>query len=309
MIKFFKPMLRLLKNNRGDVNPNPEPTPTPTPEPTPTDPPVNEFFNSLSEENRTLNTEGKSTLQKFNNADDLAKSYTELESKVGAKGILVPGQNATPEEKETFLNALGRPETPDGYKINSIEGLHESIKITPETESAFKTFAHKSGYNNDQVNELNSWYLNAISEQAKATDKAELEASQKAETALRAEWKENYDPTVKAVQELVLQVGGQEAVDAMGGVEGIGNNIHVLKMLGKITGMLSEDQMKTLRGPGGGVDGNESQEQANKKITEINHALANDPKSAIADASHVDHAKAVIERDRLYKIAFPGEGA
>jgi len=31
-----------------------------------------------------------------------------------------------------------------------------------------------------------------------------------------------------------------------------------------------------------------------------------DPKSAMADENHVDHKRVVEDRDRLYKIAYPG---
>ena len=242
----FKPMLKMLMNERGEVDPTPEPTTEPAPEPTPEpkpeptpkpDPNANEFFDGLSEENRAVNKDNVATLSKFKTADDLAKSYIELETKVGAKGILVPGPDATPEEKEKHLNDLGRPPTPDGYKLDPVEGMHESIKVTDETSAHFNGAMHKIGLTNEQANAVNAMQMNFVNDAIKTQDAAELKASQDAETALRAEWKEHYDVNKASVVRLITKAGGQEALDAMGGVDGIGNNPVVLKAFGVIAGM------------------------------------------------------------------------
>ena len=44
------------------------------------------------------------SLTKFEDVPALAKSYVELESKIGSKGVLLPGENATPTEVRTAMS-------------------------------------------------------------------------------------------------------------------------------------------------------------------------------------------------------------
>jgi len=259
------------------------------------------WYDNLGEE------AGKDTnITKYKTSEDFYKGYKSQVEMIGKKGIIPPGENSTPEEKETYLNALGRPEAPEGYKIDTIEGLHESISITPESSAEFQAAAHKMGFTNQQANDLNSWYLNAVSEQAKQSAVAETDAMQKAETTLRAEWGEKFDANKQMVASMVLNAGGQEAIDAMGGVDGIGNNPVVLKTLGKIAGLLSEDQIGNLKPVGQQVGGNESQQDASTKINAMNTDKDSPWHKALWDESDLKHDQAVSERNRLYKIAYPG---
>ncbi len=142
---------------------DPPPTDPPASDPPPTDPQSeNVFFDGLSEENRAVNVNNVATLSKFKSADELAKSYVNLESKIGEKGIILP-KEGDPADRERYLNELGRPEAPEGYKLDTIEGLHESITVTPESQAAFQVQAHKMGFTNEQTNELNTWFLNSVS--------------------------------------------------------------------------------------------------------------------------------------------------
>ena len=255
------------------------------------------FVSTLAEDLRE-----SPTLAKFKTADDLAKSYINLESKISAKGVLLPGENATPEEREKFLNAIGRPESPDAYKLNEVEGLHESIKPTPETTAAFQAEAHKMGFTNEQANQLNGWYLKQVSAMAQAQEKADLEAMQKAETALRADWGEKFEANKNMVAKMMLGAGGEEAIQALGDKA---NDPTVLKALGKIAGLLNEDQIGNLKPVNTTAPGNESKEEALAKIAEFSKQMS-DPKSAIADENSPDHKQAVKERTRLYGIAYGG---
>ena len=55
-------------------------------------------------------------LTKFTNISDLAKSYAELEGKIG-NSIVKPGKDATAEETSAFYEKLGRPKDASGYSL------------------------------------------------------------------------------------------------------------------------------------------------------------------------------------------------
>ena len=45
---------------------------------------------------------------------------------IGKKGVIVPGEGATPEQVNDYFKALGRPDNPDGYEFANIEELKDS---------------------------------------------------------------------------------------------------------------------------------------------------------------------------------------
>ena len=240
---------------------------------------------------------------KYKEPGEFYKGYKEKVAMIGKKGVILPGENATPKDKERFLNAIGRPKSPEEYKLNPIEGLHESIKPTPETTAAFQAEAHKMGFTNDQANQLNTWYLKQVSGMAQAQDKADTEAMQTAETALRSDWGEKFEANKNMVAKMMLGAGGEEAIQALGDKA---NDPTVLKALGKIAGLLNEDQIGNLKPLNTPAPGSESKEQAQAKIKEYSDQLS-DPKSAISDENNPGHKAAVAERTRLYGIAYGGE--
>ncbi len=305
-LSYIRPISTAVNNNRGEIDP-PAPPVDPPADPPPADPPpeANEFFDSFSEDNRAVNKSGVATLSKFKTHDDLGKAYRELETKIGQKGVIVPEKDASPEAREEYYNALGRPKTPEEYKLETVEGLHESVSVTTESENTFRVAAHKMGFTNDQVNELNQWYLGEVSNLVRAREKADLDASQATESALREEWKENYDGNVDKVAKMM----GDEAIDAMGGKEKLGNNPTVLKALGKIANLMSEDQIGNIRSPVGKAAGNESQQDAITKINAMNSDPDNAGYKALMNTEHPGHKDAVEERTRLYEIAYPEESA
>ncbi len=285
------------------VTPPETPPVTPPVETPPETPPVEAWHKGFGED------AGKDEdVTRYKTAEEFYKGFKERGEALGKKGIIVPDANATPEQREKFLNDLGRPTAPGEYKLDAVEGLHESIKVTPETTTHFNGEMHKIGLTNEQANAVNKMQMSFVDQAVKAQETAEKEAATTAETALRAEWKGDYDVNRANVARLITKAGGQEAIDAMGGVDGLGNNPVVLKALGVIAGMLSEDQINSIRSPIGQEGGNETVEEAKAKIAEIQKVGSDDYK-ALMDPDHVNHKAIVAERDRLFKKQFPTGGA
>jgi len=290
-VRQIRPILKVLGNERGETEGG---------EGEEGGEGTNDFFDSLSEENRGANVNGVATLSKFKTVDDLGKSYVELQTKIGQKGVLIPKEGAPPEEKEAYLNAIGRPAKPEEYKFDAIEGLHESIKVTPETTAFFNNSVHKIGLTNEQANAINKMQLEFVNNAIKEQDRLELEASQKADTALRTEWKDKFDANKDLVSKMVAKLG-DEFVQALGDKA---SNPSVLKGLGILALSMSEDQIGKLGSFTSSSGG--SKEEASAKIAEYANQLATDPKSAIADVNHPGHKAAVADRTKQYNIAHGG---
>ena len=62
-------------------------------------------------------------LKGYENVDALGRAYIDLEQKIGAKGLIPPGKDATTEERDAFYKELGAPEQSDAYEVKVPEGV------------------------------------------------------------------------------------------------------------------------------------------------------------------------------------------
>jgi hypothetical protein len=63
---------------------------------------------------------------------------------IGKKGIIPPGENATPEEIKAYRVAQGMPELPEGYAFTTIEALKDQQR-SEEMDNKVKNIMHKHG--------------------------------------------------------------------------------------------------------------------------------------------------------------------
>ncbi len=246
-------------------------------------------------------------ITKYKTPDEFYKGYKNTVELVGRKGVIIPKDDAPPEEQAKFLTALGRPEKPEGYKFEPIKDVAPELGWDNNSDAGLAKLFHERGLPQKTANVLRSDLVGMLNHAHKQQVERETVAMKNAETSLRQEWGDKFENNLAAANKLVMRAGGQQAMDAMGGEKGLGNNPHILKTFAKIASMLSEDQMKAFDqggGSGGAQGGNETKEQALQKINEMNNA---DKKHPLWDENHPKHDEAVAERRRLYKIAH-GEG-
>ena len=87
--------------------------PTTTPAATPTAQPAPSWKDSISEEYRK-----DPNIEKFTEADALAKSYINAVKMIGQDKIAIPTKNSTQETWDEAYTKLGRPESADKYNFN-----------------------------------------------------------------------------------------------------------------------------------------------------------------------------------------------
>lgn len=152
------------------------------------------WTSQLSDELKN-NSDAMKQLAKFGKISDLAKSYSELEAKLG-KSIVKPGKDASDEEKEAFYQSLGKPKSADKYSIDV------------ENSEAFKEMAFKNNLTDEQAKGI----FQSFSEFGKnvmAQQQAQIASNAKtADETLRKEWGNNYDAKIKMLQRGVNAYGG-----------------------------------------------------------------------------------------------------
>ena len=229
---------------------------------------------------------------KYKTVGEAFKGYDEAQKLIGAKGVIVPGENAKPEEQEKFYNTLGRPEKSDGYKLTPIENLHPNLKMTPESEASFKGLMHKHGLSTKQADGFHKDFFSAMSTALTKKDEESDATKHETEKALRAEWGAEYDNNLGKSKRLIEKYGGANAREAFGE---LGNNPQVLKTIANIAKKFSED---------GFIKGdkvtNVEMGDARKKISEIQLNLEHP-----FHKKGLGHDEAVEEMKRLHQIAYP----
>ena len=259
---------------------------TPAPQPT-----ESTWKDSISEEYRK-----DPNIEKFTEADALAKSYINAVKMIGQDKIAVPNKNSTEEAWEEAYTKLGRPETPDQYNLNI------KSDVVKMDDSAIKSFAeqsHKLGLNNKQAEGILDFYKNnmeGIAQQSKIdTETAQAQAEQE----LRQEWGRDFDAKVKQASAIAKANIGVEVLDmTLSNGTRLGDHPEIIKGFAKIASMMSEDKMVTTE--------SESVDSVSDIETEIS-SITNDMNGPYWNKSHPDHDKVVQQVYTLREMLTNGK--
>ena len=207
-------------------------------------------FAALDEDTRGwLQTKGLADIP------SLAKSARESEKLLGGM-VKLPGKDATPEEREAFLNKLGRPEKVEGYQFTPPKDLPEGLPYDGDRAKAFAGVAHKLGITQEQAAGLHDWFMadsvNAFAGVGEAQKAAMQQKATAATEMLVKEWGPLDGDTAQANFEIADKVftqvpGGQDFLKELQGLGLVGENKEILsvpiaKMLAAIgTALYTED--------------------------------------------------------------------
>lgn len=159
------------------------------------------------------------------------------QEKLLGNAIRVPKEDATLEERDAFLNKLGRPEKPEGYQFKAPEKMPEGMPYDGEFAAAFKTKAHELGLTAKQAQSLHDyWVEQSINGFTGATEKLHGEIKAKADSAtadLVKLWGPLDGQTAKTNFEFANRVftlapGGNELLEELKGLGLVGPSKEVL---------------------------------------------------------------------------------
>jgi len=221
-------------------------------------------------------------IEKFTEIDALAKSYINAVSMIGQDKVAVPNQNSTDDQWNEVYSKLGRPESPDKYK------LQVNSDVVPLDESAVKSFAenaHKLGLNNKQAQGILEYYKNSM-EGSVQQSKIDMETAQaQAEQELRKEWGRSFDENIKRAASVAKANMNPEILDMQlqDGTR-LGDHPAIIKGFANIANLMSEDKMI-----GTGEDNSATGRDYDAEISSI----VNDRNGPYWNKAHPDHDKVV----------------
>lgn len=222
-------------------------------------------------------------------SDDARKDfYDRLTNVPGVAKIPTQG-NA--EEMEKFFNALGRPETNDGYKYDIPEG----INLNQDLVNQFNATAHKAGLTQQAAQEIMGWYSN-VEQQA---EQGAIDTQKATDVSLKEQWGNTYDSKMSDTKAGALHIIEQYGEDAKALINSpMGNNPAFFNILSQLGNNLHETGV--LQG-GKSANFGRTPEEAQAKITEITSNTAH----AYYDENNPGHGDAVKQMANLYKDVYP----
>jgi len=230
---------------------------------------------------------------------DLVTQFVNSQKLIGTEKIAKPNANWTEEQWNDFWGQVGRPESPEAYKIPTGEAL-DGIEFNEDTVKTALGKFHELGLQQKQVDGVMGFYLDMIKGQASAESTASEQRLAEATQQLKTEFGDQYDVKLDIAKGVLGKFGDQALIDELDST-GLGNNPHVIRLLAKIGSQMSEDDAT---GMGAGLFSTD----AMSAKAEID-TLKSDPEflKALNDRTNPAHKGAVERWSNLHEKAFPGE--
>jgi len=221
-------------------------------------------------------------IAKFTEIDALAKSYINATRMIGQDKVAVPNENSTDDQWQEVYGKLGRPESPDKYK------LEVQSETAPLDDTAIKQFAenaHQLGLNNKQAQGILEFYKNSMEGSIQQARVDTETAQANAEQELRKEWGRSYDENIKKAG-AIAKANMSEDILNMELKDGtrIGDHPSVIKGFASIANLMSEDKLVSTE--------SENVDRGTDYEAEISK-LVNDRDGPYWNKSHPDHDKVV----------------
>lgn len=176
-------------------------------------------------------------LGKFQKLGDLAKSYANLEKKLG-NSVNIPGDGATPEEVKAFYSKLGVPESADGYSIKD------------EKAGVFKEIAFNNNLTDAQAKAIYEGLASMGQKAVEASQEQMARIAAESDRILKEEWGNEYSKNLEYLKRGIAAYGGN-TLGAKLKATGLLYDADIVKMFASI-GRANAESTATTKGTGGG---------------------------------------------------------
>ena len=245
-------------------------------------------------------------LERFEDLDALAREHVHLQKLIGRKGIVPPGADADEGERARFYDALGRPESPDGYDL---EGLvrPDGMPWDEDLQAKMLERMHASGLTDGQARALLEGYAELQGAAWQDTSAEQVRALEAAETGLRREWGENFDARVDMANRAFAAAFGERVDDVrqlqLTNGQFLGDHPDMVRAFAKLGGLMGEAEF--VGGKDARIGRSSSEARAQLSTLEADPAF----RTALLDRAHPEHRQAVARRSDLARAAYGDDPA
>lgn len=262
-----------------------------------TPPVLNDFVKSLP-----ADLQAEKCLHNMDSPATLAKGFVHAQKMIGTKRLPVPDGTFTEQQWTEHYDASGRPKTAADYKIPAYEfKAGKDIKMDDAKFTPVKEALHRAGLNQRQADVVLTTYLESVDKDIQTARQASQNKMAEAETTLKQEWGDKYQPNIDLAKAVVQKFGDESLakyIDEQGG-----NDPRLIRTLSKIGAAMLEDKS---RGGQAALNLNISDStRANQEITRLKGDSAF--MKSLTTANDPGHKVAVQQWQNLHKAAAPGK--
>jgi len=231
-------------------------------------------------------------ITKFNSAEELAKSYINVQHLIGADKIPMP---VTEDDWANTYAKLGRPEEPTGYEIKAPEG----VEVDEARQGKFLELAHSIGLSQKQAEALAEFDFSSTQESMENLNKTFEQSTQEALDGLKKEWGNAYDQNVEIYKRAVGEFADESTMDflknTLVGNVALGDHPAIVKLMSSIgKGMMESGKLE-----GKGAEMALTPAQLQDKQAQL---MAN---PAYTNRNHPEHKAINRQVQELFKLQFP----
>jgi hypothetical protein len=233
---------------------------------------------------------GNESLTTIPDVRTLAKAFVDTKAMVGRKGVILPKEDAAPEEWEQFYTQLGRPATPEAYVLKP-EGLPEGFPYMAELETSFRQLAFQAGLTPAATKIIYDGYNKFALEQAQNSQrelKAEMEEIQ---AGLQKEWGVKYEENIALARKAMNQWAPPGSPELLALDRSIGESPVLVKFFYNLGKSMGEGEFIA-----GGYTANASLEAKRQEL--MRHP-------AYVDEKHPEHKVIVDQVIKIYQEMHP----
>ncbi len=237
-------------------------------------------------------------------ARNVSRSYLELQKKIGMKGIVAPGKDATAHEMRSYFTEQGCPETPDGYKEPEGFKWDENMPRDEVFEGELKNLLHQVGIEDWRWNKLYPGFVEIQKVQMGRFEKVLDEQQNAAMGELKKLWGPSYDTNLQNSQAAMEAVFGEDyeimRQTRTSNGSPFGDNVIFLKGFAKLYEQMGEPNLAS------GDFQRRATFTPNEAKNELNKLMADDSfKKAWSTRDHPEHKEAVKRIDDLHAAMTP----
>ena len=180
------------------------------------------------------------TLKATKNVAGMASQLVNAQKMIGKQPnmTLIPNEQSSLTEWDEFHKSMGRPDTPDEYEYNHIEGFEG---VDEEMEAAFKNLAHSEGIRPSTLQKLIEFDDNRIMGMRQAMQEAKAQEAEQCEADLKKQWGNAFEERLHLANRMIEENTTEENKGAL--LEAMGNNPRVADFLANIAGKFVEHKI------------------------------------------------------------------
>lgn len=228
--------------------------------------------------------------QNTSSPDNFFKFVDNLNSAIGKKGVIIPGENASKDEVNAYRKGIGIPDNEDGYEFVNIDELKD-IKRDPTIEKSIKKIFLDAGIPKEAAKKLQMGYEKML--YAEHTKHAELLKQQDVafDKELAKMFGDKKDSAVANAKKLLKENVPAEIGARLEKLDNEALIVMTAALDGIIKKYVKEDGFKG--GEGSGSGGGDSYDALSAQQRELMKS------PAFRDFRHVDHQKVMDQNNIL----------